>query len=437
MVTAWRDRLVAFDGFGHLAPHRLRVRHGASRTFDDEVEGRRMLQRALYAREAMLEECKKVTRESLTDWAFGKDFAFMLQLVLSAVCSCMNQLCVTHVAQEYNGTRNIFLCGVKFFVRGQSQDHNQDEEDLKWSQRRVPQDEELDFNEEQDRENLRIRVCWDCKNPSSDEADDTAASFNAFWRLAPGELARLGGPDVQGFVVTVWRGKQTLSLARSMAFGLGICTDVIHQPAVDEEALKGEAAPAVAEEPITLPLRLGSPSLFPQALIGRWVRGLTVLHVREGFICEELDQTFTLQVFPEIIYPPWGEWVLNVSRSSPLVLEWAQQIDAGGIRSNRVIRWIRPWLLQGRLYADSAGTAEVNGSYIPDFTGSSVRYAKVEPGKQVVELRHLNESWAFVSVGEGPEEIFYAAPAAELLGEWDAERAPHKGSGSKNPCGSL
>ena len=141
MVTAWRDRLVAFDGFGHLAPHRLRVRHGASRTFDDEVEGRRMLQRALYAREAMLEECKKVTRESLTDWAFGKDFAFMLQLVLSAVCSCMNQLCVTHVAQEYNGTRNIFLCGVKFFVRGQSQDHNQDEEDLKWSQRRVPQDE--------------------------------------------------------------------------------------------------------------------------------------------------------------------------------------------------------------------------------------------------------------------------------------------------------
>ncbi|CAE6929336.1 HERC1, partial [Symbiodinium sp. CCMP2456] len=252
----------------------------------------------------------------------------------------------------------------------------------------------------------------------------------AFWRLAPGELQRLGGPDVQGFVVSYWRGKQTLSLARSMAFGLGICTDVIRQPEVDEEALQAEAAPAVTEmEPMTLPLRLGSPSLFPQALIGPWVRGLTVLHVREGFICEELDQTFPLQVFPEIIYPPWGEWVLNVSRSSPLVLEWAQQIDAGGIRSNRVIRWIRPWLLQGRLYVDSAGSADVNGSYIPDFTGTSLRYAKVEPGRQLVELRHMNEQWAFVSVGEGPEEIFYTAPAEQLLGQWDDDRQPHRGSG--------
>ncbi|OLQ01467.1 putative E3 ubiquitin-protein ligase HERC2 [Symbiodinium microadriaticum] len=85
---------------------------------------------------------------------------------------------------------------------------------------------ELEFNEEQERASLRIRVCWDCKNPSSDAAAETAASGNAFWRLAPGELSRLGGPDVPGFVVNVWRGKHTLlCLARSMAFGLGLCTE--------------------------------------------------------------------------------------------------------------------------------------------------------------------------------------------------------------------
>ena len=67
----------------------------------------------LLVHEAMLARCKDLTRDTLTDWAFGKDAAFVLQLVLYAVCSCMSQLCVSHAEQEYSRTRNITLCGVK------------------------------------------------------------------------------------------------------------------------------------------------------------------------------------------------------------------------------------------------------------------------------------------------------------------------------------
>ena len=88
----------------------------------------------------MLARCKDLTRDTLTDWAFVKDAAFVLQLVLHAVCSCMSQLCVSHVEQEYNGTRDIFLCGAKFcFVdRARTKNHA---EDQKWLRRRVPRDE--------------------------------------------------------------------------------------------------------------------------------------------------------------------------------------------------------------------------------------------------------------------------------------------------------
>ena len=47
-----------------------------------------------------MDECKKVTRESLTEWAFGQDLALTLQPVLSAVRLRMCQLGVTHVALQ-------------------------------------------------------------------------------------------------------------------------------------------------------------------------------------------------------------------------------------------------------------------------------------------------------------------------------------------------
>ncbi|CAE7265264.1 HERC2 [Symbiodinium natans] len=198
-----------------------------------------------------------------------------------------------------------------------------------------------------------------------------------------------------------------------------------------EEDAGAESAAEVLEESLTLPFRYGAPSLFPEALVGPWVRGYAVINVREGFICEELDDIFSLQVFPEIIYPPWGEWVLNVSRSTPQILEWVPKMDVDGICSRRVIRWIRPWLLEGRLLVDSAGHAAVNGSYVPDFSGSAVRYVKTPAeGPKAVELRHIDPHWAFVSVEDGKEQLLYTAVADALVGQWNTDSQLAKASGA-------
>lgn len=54
-----------------------------------------------------------------------------------------------------------------------------------------------------------------------------------------------------------------------------------------------------------------------------------------------------LQFFPtkkekkreEIVYPHWGGWILDVARSSSLVLEWVTKVNVENRGKTRTIRW--------------------------------------------------------------------------------------------------
>ena len=41
----------------------------------------------------------------------------------------------------------------------------------------------------------------------------------------------------------------------------------------------------------------------------------------------------------EIIYPHWGGWILDVARSSSLVLEWVSKVNVENRGTTRTIRW--------------------------------------------------------------------------------------------------
>ena len=139
MVAALWDRLVAFDGFGHLAPHRLRVRPGAARTSYGEVAGRRMLPRAfgsvmlLHLRSRGYVGRVQESHPRVLDgvgFRQGRYFHAGIDAFCSVSVLCTSQLCA------------MLRCSGPFsFVHRHSQDRDQDDEDLKWSQRRVPHDE--------------------------------------------------------------------------------------------------------------------------------------------------------------------------------------------------------------------------------------------------------------------------------------------------------
>ena len=195
--------------------------------------------------------------------------------------------------------------------------------------------------------------------------------------------------------MTLWDNLQTLTLADPLAFSL--------TPALRVSPEEGKSWVA--------PLSWGS-ALFPWALIGPWLRAGSLIEVFHDFRCREGEDEFRMQTFPEVIYPRWGEWILNVPKSSALILEWTLSLDVQEQASERVIKWLRPWLLPA-LEVLNAG-CEVNGTYLPDFSQSAMRY--VRQGHSV-ELLQVDQSWEFVA----QERRLYSSSSADPAeGQWDA-----------------
>ena len=292
----------------------------------------------------------------------------------------------------------------------------------------------LDLNKGQvAREQLRLRVCFD-NGPLQGLSQKAEPFKESFWHLAPGEVARLGGPDVDGFVVATFEGLQTLVLDQPIQFSLAPTLEVLCSPEVTEERESdARQLPNEAEKteratlPLNMPLRFGPPSLFPHALRGCWIRGGMTITISDGFVCQEGDDKedrFPLQVFPEISYNRWGGWLLNLARSNALVLEWTTKMNADSLLEHKVIRWWRPWVFKGMIEVLEAGSKEVNGFYAPDFTGSSIKYASLER-QNYIEQRN-DGSWAIsCKYEQSPSEgckVYYTQQCAEVdIGQWDSE----------------
>ena len=284
---------------------------------------------------------------------------------------------------------------------------------------------EMDAKDVTIRANLRFRVCG---------AVSPDGTLDCFWRLAPGEVRRLGGPDVEGFVVAKYDGLQTLAFDVPLPFA-PISTAVLVTPAPEDDVnQKKDEMPG----PLLVPLRFGIPSIFPQGLIGPWLRGGSVIEVDSNFWCRDVEEEFQLQIFPEIIYPRWGGWMLMLSSSNALVLEWTINMNAESVSPTRLIRWMRPWLFKGMIEAVASGSPEVDGVYTPDFTGTSLKYIK-EDGS--IELLLVNGRWEFTKTAATGSKVYYSYESPDpAIGQWDAESvvpAP-KGLGqTPAPCVRL
>eukprot|EP00913_Durusdinium_trenchii_P034169 g31978.t1 len=252
-------------------------------------------------------------------------------------------------------------------------------------------------------------------------AADYKETEQEFWRLAPGEVRRFGGEDCEGFVVHRYDGLQTLVLDAPFSSS-PTATISVTEVDVDEKGETPAESTSKTNElhgPFLLPLRFRTPSIFPQALIGPWLRGGLLIEIDSNFLCREADEEMQLQVFPEVIYPRWGGWILNVSRSNALVLEWGLSMNPEYESPRRMIRWMRPWLFKGMIEVLSAGSEEVNGVYTPDFTGTVIKYTKKD-GK--VELLNVNGKWEFAKCTDlNTHQIYYSFESPmPAVGQWDA-----------------
>ncbi|CAE8690688.1 unnamed protein product [Polarella glacialis] len=252
--------------------------------------------------------------------------------------------------------------------------------------------------------------------------NDEALSAPPSWQLAPGELQRLGGPEVQGeaFLFEPVEGKQVLALQQPLDFSL--CPVLEFSLRDSEQGSrkdkgektregKRETAPSALQA-----LRLGPPSQFPQALLGRWVRimggRMSEIDILDDFSCHEvgMDSPTPFQVFPEIVYLNFGRWLLNLSRSSASILVWLCDLSPAGVAQDSIVLWTRPWLAQGWLEVKGArgSNPAVHGSYRPDFSSpsknnnnnknNSIRFCRVrrQSSEPEVELRQdEGGAWRF------------------------------------------
>ena len=151
---------------------------------------------------------------------------------------------------------------------------------------------------EADRSLLRFRVHFgDIDSVSIGEG------FETFWSLAPGEVHRYGGPDSDGFVVSIYDHKQTLELDDPLPFCLAaveVCKEQTEETVAARSADKAKVSVSEKSlQPFLLPLRTGPPSLFPHAIVGPWLRAGSLIEVYSDFSCREDETDFQMQVFPE------------------------------------------------------------------------------------------------------------------------------------------
>lgn len=189
----------------------------------------------------------------------------------------------------------------------------------------------------------------------SDKVRIDLAGSRGAWRLAPGELQRLGGPlSEDAFVPFSKDGRALLVALDAPNFSVIPTLHVLCE-----------------NQGYARTLRRGPPSPFPEAVIGPWIRVMgrivSAIEVRDDSrVFIDGEENGMIAVWPEVVYVCFGIWVLDAVRSTPAVLVWAGGGDPECFKADSTLLvWKRPWLMEGHRHADVPDQVHLSGIYAP------------------------------------------------------------------------